>query len=383
MNGNQHLIRQVDYAAGATKTEELSGVQVRAPSGMLNFIRGVYVELFLSVTAASTSDAVTARQMFDFIQALEMFDGGGGKFLFGTPIGGHLLRIFESWLAEKAVQSVTGVSANSNAVWTRTLALYVPLQLPQLDDDRLCMQPAARLEKGHVRVRFPASTFFGTGQTIGTGRVRVYLDVVPMAKMKARPELFLYEKVPSTFRQDRVPVRGALAYFGLAIPGASATLASNDFTDYGIKGQNDLEVPRGSDPDVPTLLYNRYIADQAAEKTLLSAGSIVDALLLFAKRGSQLSDWPLEEFVEVTLTAGAGNPAAADQSFAYVVVQPKDAVALGKALSVSTAGGGLSADEWAKRIDAARLADGGEGVNGNIDAGHRYEPFVATVLPMA
>src|SRR3990167_2316751 len=104
---NLHLVRQFNYVAGATQREELSPIQVRARRGTLNYIRGFLVELYLTVTAAATSDAVTARQMLDMLRGLELFDGGNSKFLFDGPMRGHLLRILEGYLGGKAIHAPT------------------------------------------------------------------------------------------------------------------------------------------------------------------------------------------------------------------------------------------------------------------------------------
>ena len=374
---NLHLVRQFNYVAGATQREELSPIQVRARRGTLNYIRGFLVELYLTVTAASTSDAVTARQMLDMLRGLELFDGGNSKFLFDGPMRGHLLRILEGYLGGKAIHAPTAVSANANEVWTRYIPLYIPLELKLLADKRLCMQPAARLEQGIAAVRWSGDGL-GTGQTIGSGSfVRLYADVVQREKFTNNAELFLGEKVPTTFRSDKVPLQGHVAFFGVAIPGDTATVATNDFTTVGMQG-HDIDVQRGTDIRVSTELYNRSVRDTAAEKTVPGDATTTDFPLIFMDDETQLSDMPLEESLEVSFDTGAGAPAVADQSFIYAVIREKNNEAVAKSLGSSSIKG--SSADWKRALDQADQSNGGQGFGGSIGRENPIARFLPTTV---
>lgn len=373
-----HLLRQFGYASGLTDKQELSSIKTRDPNGRWNYVKGFLIELYLTIAGASTSDAITARQMFDMVRELSLTDNAGRRILFDTPVGLHILRNIVTYLTGKGQQSVTAISADSNTTNTRKLYVYVPLEQPLLEDRDALIQPAAMLNHGTATVKWSGDGL-GTGQTIGAGSyVRIYADVVGRDDVEHRAEMFIGVKVPSTFSGDRVPLNGRVMLFGVGIEGPTATLASNDWTDYGLEGR-ETSVPRGTDIDTPTNILNRHIRDIASEKTLPSAGSIVDFPLIAPVAGEKLSDMPYEDNLIVYMTSGAGAPGVADQSFFYVAVRPKNTAGLANALGATQAVKG-NAGEWAQQLASAN-AGGARGRSGGLGPEHKMSPFVASKVP--
>lgn len=379
MLGNApHLLRQFNYASGLTDRQELATLPTRAPDGRQYYVRGFYFELKLNLTSASTSDAITAKAMLDMIREISIVDNAGRRFLFDTPVGLNILAIIETYLRNKRSQALatTAISANSNTTNTPTLKVFIPLEQVMLADRKVCLQPAAALNHGVMTVRWSGSGL-GTGQTINAStRLRVYADLVARDTFDHRAELFIGVKVPSTFSGDRVPLNGLVALFGVGVEDGSAgssTIASNDFTDYGLEGR-DLSVARGTDIDVPANLFNLHVPDKDAEITIPSTGTITHFPLVFPTQGAQLSDMAYEDQLVTYLTAGAGAPAVTDQSFFYAVIRPRNVPGLAAALGATQAVKG-NGGEWSKVLASANAADG-RGMQGGVPRGHRLHAFL-------
>jgi len=381
-NGPLHLLGQADFVAGATPTVDLAGARTHARDGRMNYIVGLYFELYESVTAAATSAAVTARQMLDVLAGLRLTDAAGQQFLFRNPFTGGQLACALDYIKQRARQTITAVNTNSDAVWTRTIELYVPFWNQLWEDPLACIQPLARLRNGKMHVQWCAATTLGTGQTIGaTTRLRLYAHVVPRTVLDARAELELWNSIPAVFVGDRVPVDGKLVALAVKATGATATLASNDFTALGIEG-NVLDIPRGTDPDLTTRLYNRHLMDLAAELTVPTTGTIESFPVFTVGAGARVSGMPVEGKPEMYLTTGAGNPAVGDQEYIGITLKPKDPAKLANAYAsagMRLASGASGYDAWLSAIQRG-MGAANSGMKGSVGSEHSEAPWLPSPI---
>jgi hypothetical protein len=322
-----HYVRQFDYVSGDTQERDLNQVPAKNGSGGIPlYITGILLKFYISETAAATSDAIAQGMWCTLLNSLEFVDNTGRKFLTNNPLGGRFWRANLKYLRREGYNDPAALGADSDAVNTRVLNIYIPLALPTaLQDDELHIQPASRLRGGTCTLGWAANTAYGTGHTIGaTTYCQMFVDVVERNQYEARADLLYSSVSPDLFDQYRLSVNGRLLSLFMFRPDGGGVFAANDFTHVDIRG--DTIFQNRQIIDSYSHFYNAAMVNDGdggdAYQLLPTSGAAEDFPVYMAPTNAKISRVPAETTPIITLIDGAGAPAVSDQKWGLAISKP-------------------------------------------------------------
>lgn len=379
MSTELHFIRDVEYIAGSSVKRDLNVVPPVGMGGLPNYVKAIHLQATLVLASAATSDAIPQTDWSRVISGVEFFDNVGARIITDNPIPGRALRAALTYLRGVGYQDPAALAANSNTTNTRQINLMIPLWLEDLVDSEAHLALAARFTGGNIQVTWCGATEFGTGQVITAASTKcgVFFQLMPRSSVEASPDLIFGTKAPEAFQRYRLPLGGRILFLGMYNPSKAGVVASNDLTDIDLMGSfmrfNRMSI------DAPTKVYNLDIAvggdGDEATKALPTSGSAEDFPIYRFPVNAQMSDLPLEPYLEITVVVGAGAPALTKLEYLYIYSRAKDLEMFARGVGTSSLP--YTSEEVRKSLNEDST---GHGLQGGVDSSHRMWGWVRTKM---
>ena len=361
-------------SAGDSVTEVLDSIRAKE-GGKVNYLGGVLIRMTLNLTSASTSDAIAQSQWAGLLNQLDLLDQTG-KPLFVTPLSWAYFRESNRYLMRRGPSDAPALAANSNDTVDHVINVLVPFKL-RLRDRMAGLMPSAFLRE--VRLRFGASTLFGTGQTINSIRTQIFVLHDQHQKLEVAPRIRYGKYTLDKFANQSVKIGdggGALLNYGVAdlAAGGTTTIGATDFTDVEVFGRsvnlNRMPV------DCPVDVYNEMLDRGDADDARIGRptdGAEFSFPLYTHPDGEKLSRIPFESALTTTLVTGAGSPGLTDQDIIYALLERRDSNLFAQNMAMAP---GFVTNEPRRVLLGIEKSGQAKGNRGGVDVLDPVEPFL-------